>query len=45
MYAGRGFDFMRYEQLHLKEHYEFLGDNGADPTLDLYLPFNMTEMG
>lgn len=36
---------MRYECLHLKEYYEFLGSNGADPTLELYLPFNMTEIG
>ncbi len=36
---------MRYEQLHLKDYYEFLGANGADPTLEYYLPFNMTEIG
>ena len=36
---------MRNKRLHLKDNYEFLGANGADPTLDLYLPFNMTEMG
>ena len=36
---------MRHETLHLKDYYEFLGSNGADPTLDLYLPYNMTQMG
>lgn len=36
---------MRYETIHLKDHYDFLGQNGADPTLDIYLPFNMSEMG
>ena len=35
---------MKYERLHLKDYYDFLGSNGADPTLELYLPFNMTEM-
>ena len=36
---------MRHETLHLKDYYEFLGNRGADPTLDLYLPYNMSEMG
>ncbi len=36
---------MKHEILHLKEYYDFLGTNGADPTLELYLPFNMTEIG
>ena len=36
---------MRYERLHLKDYYGFLGANGADPTLEYYLPFNMTEIG
>lgn len=35
---------MRHDCIHLKEHYKFLGANGADPTLNYYLPFNMTEM-
>lgn len=35
---------MIYEKLHLKDFYPFLGENGADPTLELYLPYNMTEM-
>ena len=36
---------MRYEILHLKESFPFLGENGCDPTLELILPGNMTEMG
>lgn len=35
---------MIYEKLHLKDYYTNLGNNGADPTLELYLPYNMTEM-
>ena len=35
---------MRYEKLHLKDHFGFLGENGADPVLEIYLPYNMTEM-
>lgn len=35
---------MRYEKLHLKDYFEFLGENGADPVLEIYLPYNMTEM-
>ena len=35
---------MRCERLFLKEYYSFLGDNGKNSTLDLYLPFNMDEM-
>lgn len=36
---------MVHEKLHLKDYFEFLGENGADPTLEIYLPYNMTEMG
>ena len=36
---------MRYEILHLKDSFPFLGENGCDPTLEIYLPQNMTEMG
>ena len=36
---------MRHEILHLKESFPFLGENGCDPTLELILPGNMTEMG
>jgi len=35
---------MRCERIKLKEHFEFLGNNGANPVLDIYLPYNMTEM-
>jgi len=35
---------MRYEKLHLKDYFRFLGENGADPVLEIYLPYNMTEM-
>lgn len=36
---------MVHEKLHLKDHFSVLGENGADPTLEIYLPYNMTEMG
>lgn len=35
---------MLHELIHLKEIYPFLGENGCDPTLTTYLPYNMTEM-
>ena len=35
---------MKYEVLHLKDYYPFLGEDGCDPTVEVYLPFNMTEM-
>jgi len=35
---------MIYEKLHLKDFYPFLDENGADPTLEIYLPYNMSEM-
>ncbi len=35
---------MRHEVIHLKDEFPFLGENGADPTLTTYLPFNMPEM-
>ncbi len=35
---------MKHEVLHLKNFYGFLGENGADPTVTTYLPFNMPEM-
>lgn len=35
---------MIYEKLHLKDYFGFLGENGADPTLEVYLPYNMSEM-
>lgn len=36
---------MRSETIHLKNHFPFLGENSCDPTLEIYLPQNMTEMG
>lgn len=36
---------MRTKTIHLKDHFPFLGENNCDPTLDLFLPFNLTEMG
>lgn len=35
---------MRYEKIRLKYYYGFLGKNGKDPTLELFLPYNMAEM-
>ena len=35
---------MYCETLHLKERYPFLGENGCDPTLELYIPENLKEL-
>ncbi len=35
---------MKFERLYLRDYYTFLGENGKNATVDLYLPFNMTEM-
>lgn len=35
---------MQHERIELKNYFGFLGENGADPTLDIYLPYNMVEM-
>lgn len=35
---------MKIETIHLKELYPFAGLDGCDPTVDVFLPFNMTEM-
>ncbi len=35
---------MIHKRIELKEYYELLGENGKNPTLDLYLPYNMVEM-
>ncbi|MBQ8599425.1 MAG: alpha/beta hydrolase, partial [Oscillospiraceae bacterium] len=35
---------MIYEKLHLNELFPQLGQSNADPTLELYLPYNMSEM-
>ena len=35
---------MLHEQIHLKDHFPFLGENQCDPLLTSYLPYNMSEM-
>jgi len=35
---------MQYQKIHLKDRFPFLGENGCDPVLEIYLPYNMTEM-
>lgn len=35
---------MRCFEIHLKDHFPFLGEEGKDPVLTAYLPYNLTEM-
>lgn len=35
---------MKYFDIHLKEHFPFLGEDGKDPVVTAYLPYNMKEM-
>lgn len=35
---------MQYQKLELKDYFPFLGENQANPTLEVYLPYNMAEM-
>ena len=35
---------MKHERLELKNYFSFLGEEGRNPTLDIYLPYNMVEM-
>lgn len=35
---------MRVERIKLTEYYPFLGENGCDPELEMYLPHNMSQM-
>ena len=35
---------MKHEVFHLKDYYPFLGEDGKDPRLTTYLPYNMVEM-
>lgn len=35
---------MQHEVFHLKDRFAFLGEGGKDPTLTVYLPYNMKEM-
>ena len=36
---------MKHDILHLKDEFPFLGNDNRDPTLEIYLPYNMKEMG
>lgn len=37
---------MIHEVIHLKDKFPFLGEDGCDPTVEVYLPYyNMSEMG
>ena len=36
---------MRYEKLELKTEFPFLGEDGRNPLLEIYLPDNLSEMG
>ncbi len=35
---------MKHERLELKNYFDFIGANGENPTVDIYLPYNMVEM-
>ena len=35
---------MKYFEIHLKEHFPFLGEDGKDAVVTAYLPYNMKEM-
>ncbi len=35
---------MKHERLELKNYFSFLGEEGRNPVLDIYLPYNMIEM-
>ena len=35
---------MVHKRIELKDYFEFLGNNGANPFVDMYLPYNMVEM-
>ena len=35
---------MKCEKIYLKEHYSFLGENGKNPYISLFLPENLSEM-
>lgn len=36
---------MNHAVIHIKDSFPLLGANGCDPTLTLYLPYNLEEMG
>ena len=35
---------MVHKRIELKNHFAFLGEGGKNPTIDMYLPYNMAEM-
>ena len=35
---------MRNFEIHLKDYFPILGENGKDPVVTAYLPYNMVEM-
>ncbi len=35
---------MKHETLELRNYFDFIGADNANPTLDIYLPYNMVEM-
>ncbi len=35
---------MVHKTLELKDYFDFIGENSENPTLQIYLPYNMTEM-
>ena len=39
-----GVENMKHERLDLKNYFSFLGKEGRNPILEIYLPYNMTEM-
>ena len=39
-----GVENMKHERLEMKNYFIFLGEEGRNPTLDIYLPYNMAEM-
>jgi len=36
---------LKYNKLNLKDYYDFLGEKGKNPQIELYLPENLSEMG
>lgn len=35
---------LKCEKIHLKERFAFLGEDGRDPSVEIFLPYNMREM-
>lgn len=35
---------MTYDRIELKNHFSFLGEDGRNPTLEMFLPYNLEEM-